>query len=190
MTREDAKQLLIALGIAEPTSEQITNYLNSVNGEVQKEKDKRKDLQSKADEADELRKQLEAVNEANMSEIEKANKAKDTALSTVADLEKKIKSMEMKAKFAEKGIVGEQADKLLESLSGGSFDIDTLALIISEKETAAALAKEKEIANGNSNPNAGGNTGSDDGKDPIVANIAGRISGNPKETQSIVDSYL
>lgn len=34
MTREQAKKNLIALGVAEPTDEQVTNYLNQHNGEV------------------------------------------------------------------------------------------------------------------------------------------------------------
>ena len=40
MTREQAKQNLIAIGVAEPTDEQVSNYLNQVNGETKKEKDK------------------------------------------------------------------------------------------------------------------------------------------------------
>ena len=31
MTREQAKQNLIAIGVAEPTDEQVSNYLNQVN---------------------------------------------------------------------------------------------------------------------------------------------------------------
>ena len=38
MTREQAKQNLIAIGVAEPTDEQVSNYLNQVNGETKKEK--------------------------------------------------------------------------------------------------------------------------------------------------------
>ena len=34
MTREQAKQNLIAIGVAEPTDEQVSNYLNQVNGET------------------------------------------------------------------------------------------------------------------------------------------------------------
>ena len=36
MTREQAKQNLIALGVAEPTDEQVSNYPNQVNGETKK----------------------------------------------------------------------------------------------------------------------------------------------------------
>lgn len=36
MTREQAKKNLVALGVEEPTDEQVTNYLNQHNGEVKK----------------------------------------------------------------------------------------------------------------------------------------------------------
>ena len=49
MTREQAKQNLISIGVADPTDEQITNYLNQVNGETQKEKDKAAEYKEKAD---------------------------------------------------------------------------------------------------------------------------------------------
>lgn len=38
MTREQAKQNLIAIGVAEPTDEQVSNYLNQVNGETKRRK--------------------------------------------------------------------------------------------------------------------------------------------------------
>ena len=49
MTRAEAKQQLISLGIAEPTEEQITNLLNSVNAETQKEKQRADALKADAD---------------------------------------------------------------------------------------------------------------------------------------------
>ena len=36
MTREQAKQNLISIGISEPTDEQVSNYLNQLNGETKK----------------------------------------------------------------------------------------------------------------------------------------------------------
>ena len=40
MTREQAKQKLISFGVAEPTDEQISDLLNSINAETKKEKDR------------------------------------------------------------------------------------------------------------------------------------------------------
>ena len=79
MTRTEAKELLIQLGIAEPTEEQITSYLNQVNGEVKSEKDRADKLKADADKATELQKQLEEINSKGLSDVEKANKAVETA---------------------------------------------------------------------------------------------------------------
>ena len=52
MTREQAKQNLIAIEVSEPTDEQISNYLNQVNGETKKEKDKAAEYNDISDNAD------------------------------------------------------------------------------------------------------------------------------------------
>ena len=46
MTREQAKQKLISFGVAEPTDEQISDLLNSVNAETKKEKETEKKSQN------------------------------------------------------------------------------------------------------------------------------------------------
>ena len=72
MTREQAKQNLISIGVVEPTDEQITNYLNQVSGETKKEKDKVAELKAKADKADELQTKIDELEAGNLTEIEKA----------------------------------------------------------------------------------------------------------------------
>ena len=73
MTREQAKQNLISIGVEDPTDEQITNYLNQVNGETQKEKDKAAQYKEKADKADEYKAKIDELEAGNMTELEKAN---------------------------------------------------------------------------------------------------------------------
>lgn len=92
MTREQAKQNLISIGVAEPTDEQITNYLNQVSGETKKEKDKVAELKAKADKADELQTKINELEAGNLTEIEKANKALEEANKTIADMQKKMQS--------------------------------------------------------------------------------------------------
>ena len=72
MTREQAKQKLVALGVAEPTEEQVTDFLNTIGAETKKEKDRADGLKAKADKADELQTQLDDLNSQNLSDIEKA----------------------------------------------------------------------------------------------------------------------
>lgn len=155
MTREQAKKNLVAFGIEEPTEEQVTNYLNQINSETQKEKDRADGLKAKADKSDELQRELDRINEQNLSDIEKANKATEVANNRVFELEKTIKGMQTKTSLAEIGIVGELADKLINE--DGSIDFATLGQIISDRESAAATAKEQELAKSATNP--GGGTG-------------------------------
>ena len=72
MTREQAKQVLIGMGIEEPSDEQVSKYLDSVTGEVKKEKDKNASLQEKANKAADLEKELEELKQQNMTDDEKA----------------------------------------------------------------------------------------------------------------------
>ena len=59
MTREQAKQVLIGFGIEEPSEEQVTKYLDSVETETKKVKEKNTSLKEKADKADDLQKELD-----------------------------------------------------------------------------------------------------------------------------------
>lgn len=151
MTREQAKANLIAIGIAEPTDEAITNYLNQVNGAVKVEKDRADKFKADADKVLSLQAQLEEINNKGLSDVEKANKAVESANKQVADLQKKIKSMENKNKLAEMGITGESAEKFFNSETG-EIDFTVLGQILSETKASAAAAKEAELAGKAINP--------------------------------------
>lgn len=191
MTREQAKQNLIAIGVAEPTDEQVSNYLNQVNGETKKEKDRADGYKAKADTADDLQKQLDELQAGNLTELEKANKALDTANKQIAELQKNnaIRDLREKA-MTDFKVTAEQAKAIVKE--DGSFDTAELGKIIYEKETAAAKAKEQEIAKGSTNP-GGGNAGGDKGKteaDKTAEAIGKTLAGVNSASKSIVDSYL
>lgn len=193
MTREQAKQNLIAIGVAEPTDEQVSNYLNQVNGETKKEKDRADGYKAKADTADDLQKQLDELQAGNLTELEKANKALDTANKQIAELQKNnaIRDLREKA-MTDFKVTAEQAKAIVKE--DGSFDTAELGKIMSEKETAAAQAKEQEIAKGSTNPGggtAGGNK--DDGKteaEKAAESIGKTLAGTNQAAKSVVDSYL
>ena len=175
MNRTQAMENLKSLGIEEPTDEQITSYLNTVHGESNKEKQRAEAYKAQADKADELKRKLDDLNNANLSEVEKANKATEDANNQIAELNKKIAMMEMKAQLAEKGIVGEDADKLIGA--DGKLDIEVLGKIISDRETASANAKEKELLDSTPDPkgnNAGG--GNNDDAKPLDVENAEKIT--------------
>ena len=132
------------MGNAEPTDEQISNLLNTIGAETKKSNERANAYKAQADEAKELQRQLDELQNANLSEIEKANKATETANNRVAELERQMKSMQLKADLATNGITGEMADGIIKSLEGGSLDVSLLGQIIADKEKLAVANYEKQ----------------------------------------------
>lgn len=182
LTREQARTNLESLGFPEVTEEMVSNYLNQVMGETKKFSDRADKFKDDAAKAAELQKKLDEIAKQNMSDIDKANTDKEEALSKVSELEAKIKSMEIKTALAEKGIIGEDSDKLIESLNSGTFDVELLGKIILERENAAATAKEKEIAENASNPGGGKAGGEDKPADVVNAESMAAAFGTKAES--------
>lgn len=190
MTREQAKQNLISIGVAEPTDEQITNYLNQVSGETKKEKDKVAELKAKADKADELQTKIDELEAGNLTEIEKANKALEEANKTIADMQKSnaIRDQREQAMSNFK-IDAEQAKTVVKD--DGTLDYEALGKIITDKETASAQAKEKEIADGGTNPGGGsGGSGSGEEKTADVLNAESISFGNATASDETKNHYV
>lgn len=161
MTREQAKALLVTLGIAEPTEDQITNYLNSVNKEVKSEKDRAEKYKAESEKVAALQKQLDDLNNKGLSDVEKANKATEQANARIAELEKSLKTMTVQNKLSSLGITGDDATNLISE--DGEINFDTLGQILTNREKAAATAKEKELAGNAGNPGGSSGAGSNDG---------------------------
>lgn len=191
MTREQAKQNLISIGVAEPTDEQITNYLNQVNGETQKEKDKAAEYKEKADKADEYKAKIDELEAGNLTEVEKANKALELANEQIAKMQKDNSIRDLREKsMTDFKITAEQAKTVVKD--DGSFDTAALGKIMSEKETAAAQEKEQEIAGKQDIP---GGCSTDGGKDKTEAEktaeaIGKTLAGTNEAAKEIVDGYL
>ena len=189
MTREQAKQKLVALGIAEPTEEQVTDFLNTIGTETKKEKDRADGLKAKADKADELQTQLDDLNSQNLSDIEKANKALETANSRIAELERAQAITERRNIVSEKfKVTSDQAKQIVKD--DGNFDYDVLGQIISDKEQAAATAKEQEIASNATNPGGGSAGVAGDTKPEDVKNAENITFGTQASEQSEKDYYV
>lgn len=180
MTREEAKQNLVALGIEEPTDEQVTNYLNQfhnnrpapapVPNPQPNPNPAPKPEPQNDDEIEKLREQIDALQKENIKK-------------------------DIRAYAAEKGLTGEQAENVLAGFQD-NYDlaktaIDSMSQIIADKETAAAQAKEQEIANGSINP-GGGNPGGGkpDDKPEDVKNAESIVFGNKQSEQSVKDYYV
>lgn len=161
MTREQAKQKLISFGVVEPTDEQISDLLNSINAETKKEKDRADGYKAKADTAEELQKQIDDMNSQNLSEVEKATKALEAANNRIAELEKRDAVRTQRANAMEKfGITAEQASKVV--TDDGATDYDVLSQIFTGQKEAAVADVQKELLANTPNPsglkNGGKNT--------------------------------
>lgn len=166
MTREDVLKMF-----PEATDDQITALLNKANGEVAKEKEKSEKLKTEIVQLKEengrfedLQAQIEEAENSKLTEIEKITKQLELSNQRVAELERLSAIRDQRISAAEKfKITAEQAGQIVKD--DGSFDMDLLGQIISEKEAAAATAKEQEIANASTNPGGriGGESGTENG---------------------------
>ena len=188
MTREQAKQKLISFGIAEPTDEQVTDFLNTIGTETKKEKDRADGYKAKADKADELQTQLDDLNSQNLSDIEKANKELEKANQRIAELEKNDEIKTQRSLAMEKfKVTAEQAKQIVKD--DGSLDYDILGQIISDKESASATAKEHEIADNATNP-GGGSAGTSNDTKSTAEKIAEKMFSGQKQENNILSHYL
>ena len=167
MKREEAKANLIALGVAEPTDEQVTNYLNQLEGETNGLKTKISKIEKDAQNVAELQKQLKELQDSKLTDEEKALKEAEEKSQRIADLEKQVTAMTLKSQLAEQGIVGDAADQLIESSANG-LNVELLGQIIKAREEAAAKKKEEEIANNSTNPNGGAANGEEAKPDDVL----------------------
>lgn len=185
MTREQILKLF-----PDATDDQITNLLNQSNGELAKEKEKTKAYKADAEKAADLQKRIDELEAGNLSEVEKVNKALEAANKTIADMQKSnaIRDQRESAMTNFK-ITAEQAKTIVKD--DGSLDYAELGKIMSEKETAAAQAKEQEIAKNQDIP--GGGAGGDKGKteaEKTAEAIGKNLAGTNKAAESIVNSYI
>lgn len=187
MTRAEAKQKLISYGIAEPTEEQITDLLNSINAETQKEKQRADAYKADADKAKDLQDELDRINAEKMTDGERQAKELEKANNRIAELEKAQQLITQRNSVAEKfNVTAEQAKQIVKD--DGSFDYDVLGQIISDKEKAAATAKEQEIAGKAGNPNGASGGGADNKS--TAENIATKLFGGQKQENNILKHYV
>lgn len=186
------RETLRELGL---TDEQINEVMKENGKDIQAEKQKLEGYKSDTAKLEELTKQLELMKQAQAGK-DKELEGKDNAY---ADLEKKftdlqaeLKTKELKANLAEKGICGENADKLIASLTGGTLDVELLGAIISEKETNAVDAKVKELAGQAGNPSGGKGNPEPEKTDAekLAENIGKSFAEQNKASDDVLAKYI
>lgn len=168
MKRED----LTALGLTDEQIEKIiaenSKDIQNANRNAEKIKKELDDLKTSAVNAEELQKKIEEIEESKLTETQKMAKELEKSNARVTELERNIAIRDSRAVAAEKfKVTAEQAKQIVKD--DGSFDYDVLGTIIAEKETAAANAKEQEIAHNSTNP--GGQPG-DGGANSMATDMA------------------
>lgn len=185
MTREQVLKLF-----PDATDEQVTNLLNQSNAELAKEKNKTAQYKEKADKADELADKLSELETKGMSETEKATKALETANARIAELETAQALAAYRNDFATKiEVTAEQATQVVKD--DGSYNLDALGQVVSEKVRAAVKDEVAKIAAGSVNP--GGSNGGGGEKteaEKLAETIGDRISGVNQKYDAVMKNYL
>ena len=184
MKREE----LIAMGISEENADKIMADYGST---VQKANAKAEQYKEKANKADELQTQLDELNSQNMTEVEKATKALESANQKIAELEKRDVIRTQRANAMEKfGLTAEQASKVV--TDDGATDYEVLGQIFADSKKSAIAEYEKQKLDNTPNP-GGTKVGSDNEKneaEKIAERIGKNLAGTNENAKSIVDSYL
>ncbi|HBG12517.1 MAG TPA: hypothetical protein DDX68_13625 [Clostridium sp.] len=190
MTREQAKKNLIALGVAEPTDEQITGYLNQHNGEIKKVQDDADKWKKEAEKAEELQSKLDGIEQQNLSELEKEKKARETAEKNAADLQKQLTHSAVEGIFAKANLSGDEFAGMIGALSGMDLEAaktsaEAFVSGISKRDEANKTQWQKETFDNTPNPGAGDPPANIDlGKKSAAAEYAKQYSQN-KNPQTV-----
>lgn len=182
MKREE----LTAMGL---TDEQIEKIIAENSKDVQAANAKATKNNAELERLHGIEKEFNAMKDQNLSEQEKAAKQLEEANNRIAELEKAQTLATQRTNAAEKfKITSEQAAQVVKD--DGSFDFDALGKIISDKETAAAQAKEQEIANGSTNPGGGSAGGGGKEKTEDVENAEKISFGSNSASEEAKNHYV
>lgn len=185
MTREEAKQNLVALGIEEPTDAQVTNYLNQFhNNRPQTEPTPVPQPQPQLTPEPKPEPKSTGCNEDDLESLR----------NQIAQLQRENVQKDIRAYAAEKGLKGEQADKILASfqdnLDAAKVAIDSMTEIISESNKTAIADYEKKNLHDTPNPGGGKGEPGKDEKPEDVKNVETITFGTvDKNAQSTRDFY-
>lgn len=182
MKRED----LVSMGL---TDEQIEKVMAENGKDVQSANAKANKNNTELERLKAIEKEYEDLKGQSMSEAEKNAKALEDAQKKIAELEKTQAIASQRTSAAEKFKISAEQAKLVVK-DDGSMDYDALGKIIADKETAAAQAKEKEIANGSTPPGNGGTGSSSSDTKTEAEKIAAGLIENQNRKNDILKHYI
>ena len=203
MTREQAKKHLIALGVQEPTEQQITTYLNTIDTESNKataiiEKNKQEIERLKK-----IEQEYEAEKEKTMTAEERAKKAEKAVELAQKNMEekandyaRKISKLSAEAIFKGAGLTEEEYGSFIDGIvSINEDETKSRATALCEMMSAkletqkAALEQSFEEERKKFTPNPNGGSGAGGGK-PKAVELAEQIAkSHGSMNSSVIDYY-
>ncbi|WP_312433531.1 hypothetical protein [Lacrimispora sp.] len=206
MTRDQAKKYLIDLGIEQPTDEQVTKYLNSFGGEVQKAEKKAEANKDELERLKAIEEELELEKEKNLSAEEKAKKAEEAvqkALNSAqlkeTEFAKKISRLSVENILKEAGLTEadwsgfidgfvHEDEEVSKNMATNFINIHTGKLNSQKEELQANF--EKQILEHTPNPNGagGGGEGQKSKAEEMAVSLAKK--GSATNNNSVISHYL
>ena len=194
MKREEARQKLIDLGIAEPTEEQISSLLNSVTAEIKSEKEKADRYKEDADKAKDLQKQLDDLQSQNLTDVEKAQQENEKLQQQIEELRSDGFKAEAKAILKGSGLEDADIEALLPGMIAGLDKVEdvqarTNAYVSAMNKVRDNAIKEhdKDVLDGTETP---GGEGSGDDKKTNAEKIAANLFCGKKQENNILSHYV
>lgn len=197
VSREDAKKQLRAIGVENPTDEQVTAYLNNVNAEAVKEKKNIDELKEKADKADEYKNQLDALEQQNLTDAQKAQKENEKLQQQIAELTANSFKSEAKAILKGSGLEDADIEALIPGMIAGldkTEDVQARAnayvSAMNKFRDNAIKEHDKEVLDGTGTPGADG--GGDDGKteaEKFAESMVKEAASDAKGVSDIIGAY-
>lgn len=193
MTREQAKQALIALGIESPTEEQISNYLNTVHGEVQKEKSKVDANKAELDRLKAIETEYENQKNTNLSAEEKYQKLLKDSEDRGKTFALEVNKMKAENILVGAGLKQEEYANLLSGLVSEDTDKTTslatdLANLLKTTKEATEKTVKAQLVNDTPPPGGGNNATKTDGE-KLIEGLAGAKAESIKAAQSTLNYY-
>lgn len=187
MTREE----LLAMGL---TEEQVEKVMADHAKVVQAANAKADKYKTDAQKAADLQKQLDEIEQQNLSELDKEKKAREAAEEQAADLQKQLTKAAVEGIFAKANLAGDEFTGIIGALA--ALDLETAKANaesfvggMSKRDEANKMQWQKEIFEKTPNPGSGipvGGTSDPDGEKSAAAEYAKQYSQthNPQPVQS------
>ena len=191
MTRAEAKQKLIDLGVAEPTEEQISSLLDSVTAETKAEKARADKYKEKAEKADVFEKELNDLRDQNLSDDEKRQKENEQLQQQIAELTANNFKSEAKAILKGAGMDDESIEALLPGMIADTLEntqarANAYVSAMNKSIETAIKNREKGDLDGTRTP--GGKGGEDEKSN--AEKIAANLFGAKKQENNILSHYV